>query len=196
MSRREPPSQRPVTVPERPAGGLRSVRGGALADKAPQRSLKARALQWLAQREHSRGELRRKLLPHARALAALGAEDDPSAQVEALLDWLEAHRYLSEQRFVESRVNARAARYGNRRITQELAQHGVALDGDSAQALAASERDRAREVWQKKFGQPAADAAGRARQARFLTGRGFSSEVVRRVLREAGSTDDADPGLD
>jgi regulatory protein len=186
-----------VSLPAgRPAGGLRSVRGGALAEAAPQRSLKARALQWLAQREHSRGELHRKLLPHARALAALGEVDaEPGAapaQVEALLDWLEANRYLSEQRFVESRVNARASRYGNRRIQQELAQHGVTLAGEAAQALAASELDRAREVWTKKFGSPAADAAGRARQARFLTARGFSAEVVRRVLREAGLGPDED----
>lgn len=191
--------------PGRPAGGLRSVRGGALAEAAPQRSLKARALQWLAQREHSRGELRRKLLPHARALAALGegqkgidnnndgAEPGAAlAQVEALLDWLEANRYLSEQRFVESRINARASRYGNRRIQQELAQHGVTLAGEAAQALAASEHERAREVWTKKFGRPAADAAARARQARFLTARGFSAEIVRRVLREASQGPDED----
>ncbi|MBX3604512.1 MAG: recombination regulator RecX [Piscinibacter sp.] len=157
-----------------------------MAEAAPQRSLKGRALQWLAQREHSRAELRRKLLPHARALAALGEEGEAPAQVDALLDWLEANRYLSEQRFVEARVSARAARYGNRRIEQELAQHGVALDGDAARELAASEQERAREVWRRKFGQAAADAAGRVRQARFLTARGFSAEVVRQVLRQAG----------
>lgn len=155
------------------------------------RSLKGRALQWLAQREHSRGELRRKLLPHARALAALGGAEGGegagvSAQVEALLDWLEANRYLSEQRFVEARVDARAARYGNLRIRQELAQHGVTLDAEAATALAHSEFDRAREVWTRKFGAAAPDAAGRARQARFLTARGFSAEVVQQVLRGAG----------
>lgn len=177
---------------ERPPPLLRSVRGGPLAASAPQRSLKARALQWLAQREHSRAELRRKLLPHARALAALGESGgeggaDPAARVDALLDWLQAQRHLSEERFVESRIHARAARYGNRRITQELAQHGLALDAQSAEQLRQSERERAREVWARKFGRPAADAAERARQARFLTARGFSAEVVRQVLREAGS---------
>lgn len=177
---------------ERSAPPLRSVRRGPLAPQPAQRSLKARALQWLAQREHSRAELRRKLLPHARALAALGehAGEDAAARVDELLDWLQAHRHLSEERFVESRLHARAARYGNRRIAQELAQHGVALDAQVAQDLAASELGRARDVWAKKYGAPAADAAGRARQARFLTGRGFGAEVVRRVLREAG----AEPG--
>lgn len=181
-----------MSADEPSAPPLRSVRGGPLAAPAPQRSLKARALQWLAQREHSRAELRRKLLPHARALAALGddAGADPAAEVDTLLDWLQANRHLSEGRFVESRIHTRAARYGNRRIAQELAQHGVALDAQAAGELAASELGRAREVWARKFGCAPADAAGRARQARFLTGRGFGAEVVRRVLREAGSASD------
>ena len=154
------------------------------------RSLKARALQWLAQREHSRAEMQRKLLPHARAMAAQGEADgnviaDPMARVVEVLDWLEGQRYLSQQRFVESRIHVRAARHGNLRIQQELAQHGLALDADAALSLKASEFDRAREVWSRKFDAPAADAAGRARQARFLTGRGFSAETVRRVLRQS-----------
>lgn len=159
---------------------------------AAPRSLKARALQWLAQREHSRAEMQRKLLPHARAMAAQGEADgdagdaaDPMARVVEVLDWLEAQRYLSQQRFVESRIHVRAARHGNLRIQQELAQHGIALDADATQSLKASEFDRAREVWSRKFDAPAADAAARARQARFLTGRGFSAETVRRVLRES-----------
>lgn len=157
------------------------------------RSLKARALQWLAQREHSRAEMQRKLLPHARALAARGETEggdagdaaDPMTRVVELLDWLESNRYLSQQRFVESRIHVRASRHGNLRIQQELAQHGLALDADATQTLKASEFDRAREVWSRKFDGPAVDAAGRARQARFLTGRGFSAETVRRVLRES-----------
>jgi regulatory protein len=36
----------------------------------------------------------------------------------------------------------------------------------------------------------AADAAGRARQARFLAGRGFSAEVIRRVVGHAAQRDD------
>jgi regulatory protein len=153
--------------------------------KPAPRSLKARALQYLALREHSRGELRRKLLSFAATDET--PHDEPASQrVDALLDWLEAHKHLSEQRFVESRVHARAARFGNLRIRQELAQHQVAMPPAAAQALVDSELQRAREVWRRKFDGPAADAAGRAKQARFLTGRGFSAETVRAVLREAG----------
>jgi len=153
----------------------------------PRLSLKGRGLQILAQREHSRSELRRKLLAHAKAAAAEAAssvEALPAVdQVEAVLDWLQEHRYLSEERFVESRVHARASRFGNLRIRQELAQHGVVLSADAAQQLKDSEAARAREVWVRKFGQPAADSIGRARQVRFLAGRGFSSEVIRQVVR-------------
>lgn len=155
----------------------------------PQRlSLKGRGLQILAQREHSRSELRRKLLVHAQkdeAEAAAAIE-----RVEAVLDWLQANRYLCEERFVESRVHARASRFGNLRIRQELAQHGVTLSADAAQQLKQSERERAREVWSRKFGQAPLDTAERARQMRFLAGRGFSSEAIRWAVQ--GMEDESD----
>jgi regulatory protein len=142
------------------------------------RSLKAQALQLLAQREHSRVELRRKLL------SRIGDDEPaPEATVDALIDWLESNRYFSPQRFVESRVHARAGRFGNLRIRQELAQHQVTLSPEAAQVLKDSELERARAVWSRRFAEPAADAAGRAKQARFLGGRGFSPDVIRRVLR-------------
>jgi regulatory protein len=162
---------------------------------APPLSLRARALQWLSQREHSRLELRRKLLRAARRGDADAAAEsteaiDRGAEVDALLDWLVANRYLSEARFVESRVHARSARFGNRRIAQELAQHGAELDAGTAEQLKASELGRARAVWQRKFGTEPADAAARAKQMRFLAGRGFSAEVIRRVLRGAEADND------
>jgi regulatory protein len=166
-------------------------------------SLKGRALALLAQREHSVSELRRKLLRHVRAQQAAAAQDgtagDPAAveagtddadaddslaQVDAVIDWLRANRYLSEERFIESRVHARAGRYGNLRIRQELAQHGLDLPAPAAQALKETELERARDVWRRKFGAAPADAADRARQSRFLAQRGFSPEVIFHLLRE------------
>ena len=186
----------------------------------PPRSLKARALQWLAQREHSRTELRRKLMRLAVADGAVadgaaacagstpagaagvdgvdgehGAPQppEPAARVDALLDWLEAHQYLSQERFVESRVHARLARFGNLRIRHELKQHQVALPDDTARELADTEVQRARAVRERKFTDPPANATERARQGRFLAGRGFSPEVIQRVLREpAQAVDDAE----
>ena len=183
------------------------------------RSLKARALQWLAQREQSRVELRRKLLPYAvaeaQANAPARADTDsdtgsrdaaappeldasqaaPAARVDALLDWLEAHRYLSSERFVESRVHARAARFGNLRIRQELKQHQVALAPAAAQALKDSELERALAVRERKFAQWPTNASERARQARFLAGRGFSPEVIGRALRTPGHAHQGDPDI-
>ncbi|MGZ5236610.1 MAG: regulatory protein RecX [Caldimonas sp.] len=164
-------------------------------------SLKGRALQLLAQRDQSRVELRAKLLRHAaaearasaRAFAAAEADDATDAaasgeelrhaEVDTLLDWLEANRFLSAERFVESRVHAREARYGNRRIRAELAQHGVAVSAEMARTLAESELRRATVVCERRFEGPPRDAAERAAQARFLAGRGFSPEVIQRVLR-------------
>jgi len=160
------------------------------------RSLKARALQWLAQREQSRVELRRKLLRQARAELASDEHEERLAnvaeQVDAVLDWLEANGYLSAERFVESRVHARAARYGNLRIRQELQQHQLGLSGELAQTLGATEIDRARTVRARRFTELPRDATERARQARFLIGRGFSSDAVRAALRGTG----ADSGED
>ncbi|MGV8825708.1 regulatory protein RecX [Methylibium petroleiphilum] len=163
-------------------------------------SLKAKALTYLAQREHSRIELRRKLLSHvdrqrrADASSPLSASAPvpalPAAQeIDELLDWLTEKDLLSADRFVETRVSAREGRFGNLRIHRELAQHGMALDAETAQQLKDSELARARAVWAKRFGTPAVDAADRARQMRFLSARGFSSETVGRVVRSAGLED-------
>jgi regulatory protein len=142
--------------------------------------------------------LRRKLLPHAVAelAAAAGAgTEDAAARVEAVLDWLEANGYLSQERFVESRVHARSARFGNLRIRQELKQHQVALGAEAAQALKDSELQRARAVRARKFASWPATAAERARQGRFLAGRGFSPEVIGRALRGGpDAADDPDDG--
>jgi regulatory protein len=168
-------------------------------------SLKGRALQLLAQRDQSRVELRAKLLRHAAAEArreaaaraaseeaaveAASADDPADAaearrdEVDALLDWLEANRYLSSERFVESRVHARESRFGNRRIRAELAQHGVAVSPELARSLDESELQRAASVRARRFPAPPGDAAERAAQARFLAGRGFSPDVIQRVLR-------------
>jgi regulatory protein len=145
-------------------------------------SLKARALQALALREHSRSELRQKLLRPPR-LAALSR----AAEVDALLDELQAQGLLNEDRFIESRVHARSARFGNRRIQAELAQHGLELDAQTAQSLRHSELERARQVWVRRFGAQEAERppqpADIARQMRFLAARGFSPEVIRRVIK-------------
>jgi len=150
--------------------------------RAPQLSLKGRALRYLSQREHSRLELGRKLARYA----------EEGDDVEALLDFLEKNNWLSQERFAESLINRRAARFGNSRVMAELQSHGVkgeALD-DIKASLADSETARASEVWQRKFGTVAADAAERAKQMRFLLQRGFSQRAARAAMQGAPDDDE------
>lgn len=158
--------------------------------KRPPPSLRARALGWLAQREHSRSELQRKLLRHVQA-----DEADPVDQVARLLDALQAQGLLSEARFVEGRVRQRAAGMGTTRIEFELAQHGLTLPPQALQQLRASELQRATELCHRRFDTPPGDARERARRMRFLAGRGFSGDAIRRALAgaDAGS-DEESPG--
>lgn len=144
---------------------------------APKISLKARALRYLAAREHSRVELGRKLARYAEE------HDD----VEAILDALEAAKFLSETRFSESLVNRRAARFGNQRILAELQSHQLdeALLSEVKAGLEQDESVRAKEVWRKRFGQAPASAAERAKQMRFLQQRGFSHRAIQAALRSA-----------
>jgi regulatory protein len=173
-------------------------------------SLKMRAITLLSQREHSVVELRRKLMRIARELARDVAAAQPigsdltgaadgvderdadvqaspaklEAEVEQLLVWLQAQGYLDDTRFVESRLHARSQRYGSLRIKQELAQHGLSLSAENQAALKACELERARAIWQRKFGGVTpADPALQAKQIRFLSARGFAPDLIRRLLR-------------
>jgi regulatory protein len=110
-------------------------------------------------------------------------------QIPELLDALEAAGHLSDARLLESRVQVRAARFGNLRIERELQQLGVAADEPVRAALRESELQRAQAVWARKFGQLPAGASERGRQMRFLAGRGFSADTIRAVLRGAGCSE-------
>ena len=150
-------------------------------------SLKGRALRLLAQREHSRAELQRKLAVH---------EEAPGELARAL-DELQAKGFIDEQRVIDSLVHRRAGRLGASRVRQELQAKGLPPEAvaRAVESLRTSEADRAREVWRKKFGQAPANPADRARQARFLAGRGFSGDAIRRAIgRLAESGLEPDPG--
>lgn len=141
-------------------------------------SLKARAVNYLARREHSRVELARKLAPHV-------PPEEPEA-LESLLDELERENWLSNQRFAQGMAHRRGAGRGTALVMQELRQHGLASADLEAvrDQLRDTELQRAREAWQKKFGSAPEDAKAHAKQARFMAARGFSNETFRHVLAE------------
>jgi regulatory protein len=136
----------------------------------------------LARREHTRHELALKLAPHA----------ESEAEVAQILNDFAQRGWLSEQRAAEQIVHARRGRYGPARIRRDLEAKGVPAE-TAAAALAAlreGELEAARAVWKRKFRAPPANAAERAKQARFLLGRGFGSEVIVKLFRGAGDHDE------
>ena len=137
-------------------------------------SLKGRALRYLAAREHSRMELERKLKAHA----------ESTEQLAQVLDELTAKDFISEARVVESVINRRAGKFGAARVKHELLGKGLdaELVAEAMSGLKATEVERAREIWRRKFDGPALDAAGRAKQMRFLAARGFSGDTIRKVV--------------
>ena len=143
-------------------------------------SLTGRALRLLSSREHSRAELERKLAHY---------EEEPGALAK-VLDALAAKDFINEGRVVESVLHRRSAKLGTQRIKQELQAKGLEPEAvaEAVDKLRASEVDRAREVWRKKFGTPPADAAERGKQMRFLASRGFGGDTIHRVV--AGGEDD------
>ena len=210
-----------------------------------QLSLKGRALRYLSQREHSRAELQRKLLPFAKATGG-GAQsqthDDASADAEAntdtdtdtdtdtntntntntnaeaalqaVLSELTQLGLLSDERVAAAMLLHKGHRLGPRRLRQHLVNKGLApeLVSDTVAQALADELPRAREVWLRRFRRwggcavatstatatattTAQTAAERAKQMRFLLGRGFSADVANRVVREGspvGFDDDGD----
>jgi regulatory protein len=155
------------------------------SQKKPELSLRVRAMQYLARREHSRAELQHKLKSHVQE-----GED-----LTAVLDELEKRNWLSDARAATQLVDAKRSRFGSQRIAHELRQRGIGDDLIAAALpeLKASELETAREVWQRKFGKPPQEAKEKARQMRFLQSRGFSTDVILKVLKSAGANlDDED----
>lgn len=137
-------------------------------------SLKGRALKLLAQREHSRLELLRKLSPHVQ-----DGDDLP-----AILDELEKRGFISVERVVESVIRSKAGRFGTARLLHDLRSKG--LDDETvrqaSEQLRGSEHARAWAVWKQRFGSPAQTPQERMKQMRFLASRGFGGDVVRKVV--------------
>ena len=161
-------------------------------------SLKARALRLLSLREYSRKGLAAKLLESEARWAKLlknelesdsGSDLDiaPKASaldIEVILDDFEARGWLSDERFAEALVRRRSERYGTRKIQDELERAGVdsSKSAQLLKTLKETEYQRAYELWSRKFGVTAQEQKERARQYRFLASKGFSSEVVSKVI--------------
>ena len=164
-----------INKPPSPSGSAKSGKSGFAL------SLKGRALRLLSGREQSRAELERKLGNH---------EEEPG-KLAAVLDELEAKDFISPTRVIESVINRRQAKMGASRIKGELQRKGLDADkvAEAMEGLKATELDRAREVWRKKFDNKTdagSTPADRAKQMRFLAARGFGADAIRRVVSGRG----------
>lgn len=157
-------------------------------------SIKGRALRYLAQREYSRAELERKLMWALQRSLTRHAELEPvnptklRQDVHAMLDELTDKGFLSDTRTAAQVLASKGTRFGVNRLRQELQAKGLdaTLVASTLAQARLGEYEQAAQVWRRKFGTIALDTKGRAQQMRFLAGRGFSSDVIGRVLRRVG----------
>jgi regulatory protein len=162
-------------------------------------SLKARALRLLSLREYSRKGMAAKLAESEQRwvkLAKTDAKESSNAdqdslpvkstaiEIDTILDDFEARGWLSDDRFAEALVRRRSDRYGIRKIQDELERAGVdsSKSAPLLKTLKETEYQRAYELWSRKFGAPAQDQKEKAKHYRFLASKGFSSEVVVKVI--------------
>jgi regulatory protein len=140
-------------------------------------SLRARALRFLARREHSRAELARKL----------GAHASEGEDVERLLDELTRRGWLSNARFAEQAIRTKSRRFGPVKLAHDLRAKGVADDEIDAAFRAAGEHGEAdiARVWASRFAAAPADQRERARQVRFLQGRGFTLGAILHFMKRS-----------
>lgn len=136
------------------------------------------AVRLLARREHSQLELRRKL-------ATRGLDADG---IDRVLNRLEEDGLQSERRYAESLARQRAERgHGPVRITAELRERGIdaGLANDALESLEVDFFERAREVYERKYGDaPDAELDYRERAKRFnaMRRRGFEAEHIRDLI--------------
>ena len=139
-------------------------------------SLMARALRFLSRREHSRQELRKKLLPHA--------VDNISA-LDELLDRLERESWLSNERYAESLVRRKSERYGASRIIDELKQQAISseiIEG-LKENLKETEENRAWALWSRKYGELIpTEPKEKAKQIRYMASKGFSMDLIIKIV--------------
>ena len=137
-------------------------------------------MDFLARREHSETELRRKL-------ATRGFD---AALIETTLAGLVADNLLSNSRFAEAFVHSRFQRgSGPQKIHAELRERGIdeGLIEDAIAGYGPQWRERVKQVREKKFGSHLPeDFKERARQMRFLQQRGFTTEQISGVFKDDG----------
>ena len=139
----------------------------------PRSIVRARAMDLLARREHSRLELQQKLCAKL---------PEHSELVETVIAELQQDQLQSDERFAEAFISSRVKKgQGPHRISMELQQRGISSSLISS-ALKGGNFDwyqLANDVLMKKYGnKPCLDFKEQAKRHQFLHYRGFNSEHI------------------
>ena len=152
------------------------TRTSEAASAADPAIIRAKAIELLARREHSRLELRQKLAQRG----------FPAERLDPVLNQLAAEGLLNEGRYAEIYACSRADQgYGPLRIASELRERGIPQELVD-QALTGLESDwlpKLGELHRKRFkSRIPADVAGRIQQTRVLRQHGFTLEQIKHLF--------------
>lgn len=170
------------SVRTRRTRAVKVIEPQTLNDADLRRKINTRAIAYLARREYSRAELKSKLTT---AFENFTSNDAHNGLIEHVLDDLQRGNWQSDTRYAAQLSKVKGERFGVARLKYEFKQKG--LDAELVQhelaSLKASEFERAREIWRKKFGEPPTDLKEKAKQARFMASRGFGFEIVSKIIK-------------
>jgi len=134
------------------------------------------AQRFLARREHSRKELLQKLQ----------AKEFPNNEIETVLYELAARGWQDDRKFCEAFIRFRVMKgQGPQKIIHELKTKAVdaAIIAEEMQMYDAQWLQLCENVARKKYGSEKVNSIeDRAKRYRFLSTRGFPSEIVKQVL--------------
>ena len=135
-----------------------------------------KALDLVSRREHSRHELMQKLKKRFPETIPI---------IEEALDKLVLNNILDDERFIEMYLNARARKgFGPKKIEMELYSKKVdpMLIGNAIEGYE-SWIENAENVLKKKFNSmKPTDYKSKMKQKQFLFNRGFSTQIIERIL--------------
>ena len=139
-------------------------------------NLKAKAMSFLARREYAYKELFIKLCKYT----------EDKDEISTTLDQLKECGYLSEERYIQSYINSKKSRSGVAKIkySLQLKMGNNDLIEKVLKENPIDEYESAKILWERKFGWVAVDKNQLAKQIRFLQNKGFSFEVISRVIKK------------
>ena len=135
-----------------------------------------KALDLVSRREHSRHELMQKLdkrFPETMPI------------IEEALDKLALNNILDDERFAEMYLNSRARKgFGPKKIEMELYSKKVdsMLIGNAIEAYESWAENAENELKKKFKGIKPTDYKSKMKQKQFLFNRGFSTQIIERIL--------------